>query len=185
MKTYKQLLESLETDVLDILISSGIDTSTVDYCEGCMSGEIYDSDTLDMIISSLPSEADYEVFVSEDELVSEQDDFEYIDYTRDESGYILIIYLNNTDYTDGYVEESLSEGAPKKKTAYRKGKKVIKWQCKKNEKFDGTTCVKMSAAERRNKKLGAIKAARKRKSTGNKSNKMRALSLKKRKSSGV
>jgi hypothetical protein len=123
--------------------------------------------------------------IPEDEMIPDQEEFEYSDYTGEESEYILVIYLNNTDYTDEYVEESLMEGRPKKTTVYRKGKKVIKWQCKKNEKFDGETCVKMSATERRNKKLGALKAARKRKSSGKKSNKMRALSMKKRQSAGM
>ena len=181
MKSFKTLLEDITEDFINIVDSIGITGDSVQYGDGYIFIDVSASQ-LEQLLPLMPDYIDYEIY---DEVESESEDsmedVEEASYDDvDSSEYTLVVYTDNA-----MTDDMMEEGAPRKKTVFRGGQKVIKWTCKAGEKFDGSTCVKMTSQEKMARRKAGMKAGLKRKGKKAKGMKMRRISMKKRKAAGL
>lgn len=135
-------------------------------------------------INALPEDVDYDVFAnvsnpdSDDEVFIGDNDDEFIDLeTVDSDSFMLVIFLYNMeldddlpdDLVDNTFDQTDNTDITEAKRVIKvnsKGKRRIKILCKKGFRRTQNKCVKISGAERTNKRRAIKKSVRTKKAKG-------------------
>lgn len=203
MKTFYQLTEALEADIMGLMKTFG--AGDVEVTSQYVSAMLRKKQQILDIVDIMPPNMDFEVFVYEVSNVSGDkkvrvdmkpdsiDDIDFDGLSDDTHEYQLIIYLYNTSvYTEHNdifdTDLALSEAKRVTKVDAR-GQRTIKLKCKKGFKFAGGKCVQVTGSELVTKKLAIRKAVKTKKSKGagftNRVQRLRKRALRKRKGMGI
>ena len=149
LKSYNKasIFESTHSDIYSILDTLGVDISTIESDEEYIAIPFYDMETAENVASNMPGDLDFEIMDYSEE------DFDH--------PYEIIIYTYNLE-----DEYTIEEGMKRVVRVNSKGQKVTRIKCDSGQKFNGSTCVKMSPTEIMNRRKAGRKAAMNRKASG-------------------